>query len=1194
METWHFGWPAQTLTRNRTAIIALAAIALGCSFYYVHDQIRSFHSPQNNEKQASSGLRRSNARRQRRPTTTEPPPSGSCFVGDDRAAYVTGQPWGSTPISLEFLYDTNSHHEHLGRCTFALTDRHHTTIIMKFFMPTVDDLRSVHPQAPALRQDLEEVFLMLYFFRHLPPSDLTPEQNEVIVRELSSHEVFSRQMIWSVIEVHQSQQLQQVVRDWTTDQEALNEEITTANSRLINFPCNEDQVVPGIQIGEGYGSVTDNDNGSEHSWRNGAEVEEGRQKSEHNLLSLLYRIGEDKAIKDGYVHRRVTCNACNAMPIRGIRYHCANCWDYDLCEQCEAFQTHDKTHVFYKIRIPATYSQMPKRPAPVWYPGTPNSPAIGRKSLEKDEIANICKRTGFQKAETEALWEQYKCLASTEWPEDSLHYGLAIDRQSFDSCFVPHSSLRTPAPNLIYDRLFAFYDQNDDGLIGFTEFIDGVASLTQNNANKRLRSVFKGYDINNDGFIDRKDFLRMFRAYYDIIKEQTRDLVHGMNDEDVEEEGPQSVILSSQPISSIFKGRILPEERPSNGEGKVRDDFGDLVISDGRGMMDDYDLDSGTLYNTINDKIATNQHLDLLLQHIHDLYNAAWPHDSVSPEDAQAVLGMKVSLSEVTDVKIQRAIQRVTHARVARLYQKQTHIRVNTLRERERRRIFYLDDEDGSAPSRAPRLKKCPDTGMTRPVTSLQSGYLQRLKVGNRTNSFWSYARLKAQNLGWPLHDNLVDDLAEMILDDLTASEIAESLEGYATNGKFGTAREFVDSLFAVLEECALNKVCFGDNAECKDEHDLRSRATSTATSSNSRPIDKRLGGVRDSNSARVAGQEVFYQYTQEAMNELLDLMFRLREDLSLVVLQTKRARDQCRVETAASIANPLLLEERLNLYQRRWRSGPDRHVVPTQYPAFLWNEARDLYPFLKWVEEGQMNGVTANLCPYCSRNGLTEWIPLAGNCLRCRKPSSIMKETKSTPPEKCFCCFKMGKESSIGGDNGSWFCTECGEPSQFYIGAKDIAHRIIKGDFSGQDSLARSRDDTRADASRDSSDHANTSLPPEEAFIDLDVAVMESVNQKSIEQMEANRGLPSRSPPPDPTLPQNRPSNSDTGQEKGSQPWNKDTLRYLAALNLLEYEDKTRGGPGRLNFQEFAEVMQGQKGKALAFVGTWLDMAIL
>ncbi|KAL8956093.1 MAG: hypothetical protein Q9193_006284 [Seirophora villosa] len=48
--------------------------------------------------------------------------------------------------------------------------------------------------------------------------------------------------------------------------------------------------------------------------------DENKLTQDQNLMNLLYRIAEDKSRKEGFVHRGVICNSCNAMPIRGIRY----------------------------------------------------------------------------------------------------------------------------------------------------------------------------------------------------------------------------------------------------------------------------------------------------------------------------------------------------------------------------------------------------------------------------------------------------------------------------------------------------------------------------------------------------------------------------------------------------------------------------------------------------------------------------------------------------------------------------------------------------------------------------------------------------------------------------------------------------------------------------------------------------------
>jgi len=50
------------------------------------------------------------------------------------------------------------------------------------------------------------------------------------------------------------------------------------------------------------------------------------------------------------VHNCVRCDGCGMSPIRGIRYKCTECHNFDFCEACEELNVTTHTHVFLKIR----------------------------------------------------------------------------------------------------------------------------------------------------------------------------------------------------------------------------------------------------------------------------------------------------------------------------------------------------------------------------------------------------------------------------------------------------------------------------------------------------------------------------------------------------------------------------------------------------------------------------------------------------------------------------------------------------------------------------------------------------------------------------------------------------------------------------------------------------------------------------
>ncbi|ATY61367.1 EF hand domain [Cordyceps militaris] len=283
------------------------------------------------------------------------------------------------------------------------------------------------------------------------------------------------------------------------------------------------------------------------------------QRAGHNIVSLLFRVSEDNARRNGCVHRGCQCNACGMVPIRGIRYRCANCADFDLCETCESQGSHIKTHIFYKIRIPVPpfgHRQM----QPVWYTGDPES---CRRAVPRGIMARLSKETGFERPELEAFWEQWTFMANTEWRDDPDQFCIAMDRKTFERCLVPTGASAYAEPNLIHDRMFAFYDSNNDDLIGFSEFLHG---LSYRRRKDKLQTVFDGYDIDGDGYVNRRDFLRMFKAYYVLYKQMHRDILDGLENQLLSTTEAQQLVSGRQPLSSLF-GR---EERVPQADSNLR------------------------------------------------------------------------------------------------------------------------------------------------------------------------------------------------------------------------------------------------------------------------------------------------------------------------------------------------------------------------------------------------------------------------------------------------------------------------------------------------------------------------------------------------------------------------------------------------------------------------------------------------
>ncbi|KAI9660423.1 MAG: hypothetical protein M1821_009773 [Bathelium mastoideum] len=307
------------------------------------------------------------------------------------------------------------------------------------------------------------------------------------------------------------------------------------------------------------------------------------RESGADVKSVLYYIAEEQSRQKAYVHHGIRCDVCGEMPIRGTRWHCSNCTDFDLCSTCEAQNPvpHIKTHVFHKITIPALHLSKSWKVEPVWYPG---NPFLMQRTLPKDLVKQLSNDCSYEPFEVEAIYDQFTCVANVEWKQDPLNINAAIDRSAFGKSIMPHTRLRPPSPNLIYERCFAFYDTDNNGLIGFDEFLHGLAYIHKRAfRDQRLWKIFDGYDMDSDGCVSRKDFLRMFRALYTVQQQLTNDMI-AIQEEQAADEPRLDLINSSRPLSSSFRERFLPgslTRRP----GKTHDRFGDLLPNSGYGAV---------------------------------------------------------------------------------------------------------------------------------------------------------------------------------------------------------------------------------------------------------------------------------------------------------------------------------------------------------------------------------------------------------------------------------------------------------------------------------------------------------------------------------------------------------------------------------------------------------------------------------
>ena len=851
--------PSDT-SNYRPTVLLLAGFTATLAALLIHQRyLKTEASSSDSGLHRSNAVRRPNTRRRRRA-------DGSGSSNLSSSATVS-----ELAISHLLARDANGDEYHTFTPSMP-TDTMGMDSVPEFrlipsYLPSVADLRSrfsvSETSAQQTQRQIHSEFMYSFLEHEYPPDHLIQDEEAEYLREqLANLNVDYEVVEDSIADYNAGRVLSVPAAD-----------LSPGSSRDIRLPGTQDlrHLIEPLRSGDGandgrHDVITEAldtretiaDDQSHISRRNTRDSDAEEEVSE--VLSLVYRVAEDSARRENYVHRGVMCNGCRVQPIQGIRYSCANCPDYDLCEDCEAQQIHIKTHIFYKVRIPAPLLGYHRPTAPTWYPGKPHLLSEDvRRSISDPLEDHLCRYFHLDHQELQAHWEQFICLAGCLWAEDPLALGLAIDRDGFDKCFCPPTSLRSPPPNLIYDRMFAFYDTNNDGRIGFNEFLKGLVNLKDTSREAQLQRIFRAYDMDNDGFVSRKDFLRLFRAYYSYSKEMAIASVAAWDPNrddpyarDAERDDVQRKVEGGRPISAIFDGSIPAGHASRAGVGKSAspDVNGDLTIVDKDGVLDEDPDDVGDRNDIIGDATLVDRPLGSSFQNIrrregpNDLpreqptitntddadvpsiseavmgHNDGWPPiNDMEPEDVLTALGRNVPYEEVIDpVERDRIIFAQSERLKAAADQSNESIRQRGIQDRWQRQRFYTDAEEGAT---AP------------------PGYVEA--------------------------DSSDDE--------------GDNENGIESPGSFSNSRR------QSLRSRSSSKVRFEDEVTDTD-YETRSN-----TSSRSIPVGERWGGYEVREIERDVGKEVLYQVIQQGFNELLDPLFKDKEALAVEADRTRADR---------------------------------------------------------------------------------------------------------------------------------------------------------------------------------------------------------------------------------------------------------------------------------------------------------------
>ncbi|KAI4106970.1 MAG: hypothetical protein L6R37_001863 [Teloschistes peruensis] len=1300
---------AFTIMRYRPAILALTAIAAGITVYAIQSNLL-FSPPPSSDPDPSSktSLHRSNAQRRRRTFSRRLFEQGSQILNpvDSRQ-------------HAQVVYPRFHEGRRVYGCYTDYTDSNrlvgHEVWLAPDQLPTASKIHEEWgvsaEEAAVIRNQMEKLLLISFFAQEMPPAPpipLTDAAKEDFIYKFAQVGNISPDNVTEAMAKYESGELQhhhsrlglmehpdqpRALSLWSPFSDP--DPADPAGDLSWAFRAISDPEVLGEEDNETVANTV-----SDRTYESG-EDNENETPQDQDLMNLLYRIAEDQAKKDSFVHRGVNCNSCNILPIRGIRYRCSNCHDYDLCEQCEALQVHDKTHLFYKIRIPAPFLGNHREPTPVWYPGDPRKAA---KNLTPELRMTLSQNTSIEDKKVDAYWDQFQCIAASDYPGDLYGFRVAINRRSFNQCFVPNSTKRQPPPNLVYDRMFSFYDTNNDGLIGFEEFLSGIACISELTRGKPQKlfnqRIFRAYDVDGDGFVNRKDFLRMFKGFYALTKELTMQVVSGMDDEFFDEEEARNVIAGSQPLSSIFSGAIPPGQPALDGWGKTLNRNGDHIINDGMGVIREDDAGLPARYDavpaTTNGIITTNTefrylgeldpvwHNEVFSQDmVTNTEDSTWPPRWVFPRDVGEALGSeRLEGPESVSDPIERCLVLcAVSERANQILWTRGRTRRQAINNRWEARRFYLEtdlllrpgfnySEDQETSRRINYAATDLSSHRARLMECLiQGGQVEELRRRTRVEllEHWSDKEGQFDTIMATLETYIKEkkkwhDMAKAIAPARTdIPKAAIIVRGYLRNlalaeGLFASRPSSPTSASPDLSPVrrrsrSSSKVSLGHQVDGGNDNPpgVRSRASSS-------PTGERKSGFRVPQPEPDHGRDIIYRIVQEGMNELLDPVFKLREDLALQVIKTKEQRTLYKTEIDEVLRDGEFAEKImiiLKKFQRKWYKG-ERDLSPmidSQAVSFV----EVVFRLLK-----KPDGHFDKYIHILKRRG-----QVLG-----QKSQDATDATDATEGSKQEVAHEIREESSLPTtepDANVSFDLQLQEATDAIVKLEqEVAHEIEEESWRpptatelvNPSSQANEEDGHAApeypelsqtlhegvsmfnEADSEAVEEVSKQKPLELLLADAGYGVvtppipspMRADGEEGADEEDADPTLPHHRPNAimeegvvDPTLPQHRaitilewelkhnhhfqapvhPQPTDnqasldipSGLPQIDPPANKvklckEELEKLALWTVIERDDHKQGGPGRLSLEDFETLMEGNKGRGLGFIGSWIESA--
>jgi hypothetical protein len=204
--------------------------------------------------------------------------------------------------------------------------------------------------------------------------------------------------------------------------------------------------------------------------KSGLNLQNNKNANANNIMNNINNISD--------IHFGIKCNNCGMENIKGIRYKCTHCPDFNLCQKCENEIAHIPNHIFIKIRRPVLNDDLNNKIQNFYYKNGELNYSVNDTDIvfseENRESDNLVKQIsltniGFEDWKNGAI---FKCLPDSELKGKDYVIENTVNKNGNINIDIIFENIKKDLKTFKdeYDVYYQMFNSNNEAFGNITKF----------------------------------------------------------------------------------------------------------------------------------------------------------------------------------------------------------------------------------------------------------------------------------------------------------------------------------------------------------------------------------------------------------------------------------------------------------------------------------------------------------------------------------------------------------------------------------------------------------------------------------------------------------------------------------------------------------------------------------------------------